>query len=75
MKGIEINGITLVLGYLPGRKSLCFYFWELSNSGETCYPVAYVSRHHAEIAMSKWKQFTKTKKKKRRENDHYQRRP
>jgi hypothetical protein len=53
MDGIKMNGVTLFLGYLPIRKSLCFYF----EKGCSIYPVAYVSKKLEPKAIELWEEF------------------
>ncbi len=40
MDGLKVNGVTLSLGKIPGRKQECFYFIE----GTMIYPIAYVRK-------------------------------
>lgn len=53
MDGLKKNGVTIFLGRIPPRKSLCFYFEE----GSSIYPVAYVSKKLEDIAIEKWAKF------------------
>lgn len=50
MNGFSINGVTLELTRLPGRKGLAFCFVE----GGSLYPVAYVSQKLEKVAIAKW---------------------
>ena len=52
MDGIKINGVTLFIGKLPGRKQECFYFQIASR----IWPVAYIRSEHIEQATDFWTQ-------------------
>lgn len=51
MDGLSINGISLYLSHIPGRKGLAFCFIE----GGHLYPVAYVSAKLEDMAVGEWK--------------------
>ena len=51
MDGLEVNGVSLYLTHIPGRKSLVFCFME----GGSIYPVAYVSAKLEDMAVKEWK--------------------
>lgn len=50
MEGIKINGVSLYIGKIPGRKQNCFYFQE----GNVIYPVAYIKDRHMKDAEYYW---------------------
>jgi hypothetical protein len=50
VNGIEINGVTLFLGSLPGRKQACFYFAE----GSVIYGLGFVSAKNVPQAERLW---------------------
>lgn len=54
MYGLKHNGVTIYLGLLPGRKSLCFYF----DKGTEIIPVAYVRRGLEAMAIRLWQELT-----------------
>lgn len=51
MNGLEVNGVTLYLTRIPGRKGLAFCFLD----GSVISPVAYVSEKLEDMAIVKWK--------------------
>ena len=51
MDGLKVNGVTLYLTHIPGRKSLVFCFMD---GGKLC-PVAYVSAKLENMAIKEWK--------------------
>ena len=50
MEGLKINGTSLFLGKIPGRKQECFYFAE----GTHLYPMAYISDKNLLEAKRLW---------------------
>lgn len=51
MDGLSINGVSLYLTSIPGRKGLAFCFMD----GSSLYPVAYVSAKLEDMAIKEWK--------------------
>ena len=55
MDGIKIGDVSLFLGHIPARKSLCFYFLK----GTCMYPVAYViGDENIKYATELWQEMT-----------------
>ena len=50
----SINGVTLFLGRIPGRKQMCFYFAE----GNSITVAAYVSAANEKAAVRLWKKLS-----------------
>ena len=50
MNGLKLNGVTLFLGKLPGRKQECFYFLEEGG----IFPVAYIRKQLLKDTQKLW---------------------
>ena len=57
MNGISINGVTLFLGKIPGRRQACFYFLEDGS----IHPASFVSSKHLIMTHRLWAKMLREK--------------